>query len=59
MKKFLIVTLFTLACVSMSLASSTGESIYKKCKGCHGKSGEKMAMKVSPILLTLRLSQTT
>lgn len=44
---FAIFSLF-LACVSLSIADETGgESLYKSCAGCHGQTGESMALGVS------------
>lgn len=36
--------------VFIGTALAGGETLYKKCQSCHGKSGEKIALKVSPKL---------
>jgi cytochrome c len=39
---------FLLVCASLSVANGTaGEPLYKSCAGCHGPSGEAMALGVS------------
>ncbi len=55
MKK--IVLLLTLG--ALALSAFDGASIYKKCAMCHGKKGEKIALKTSPKLNTLSEEQMT
>lgn len=38
---------------SLALLAFDGKSVYKQCAVCHGKQGEKVALKASPQLNTL------
>ncbi len=44
---------------TMVLSAFDGTSAYKKCAMCHGKKGEKVALKTSPKLNTLSEEQIT
>ena len=44
-------TILTIALIATtSLFANSGESLYKKCAGCHGLSGEKVALGKSKII---------
>ncbi len=49
MKKIIIIMGVTLA-LSTTLFASDGETLYKKCVGCHGAIGEKVALGKSKII---------
>ena len=55
MKK--IVILMTMGALALSAFDSA--AVYKKCAMCHGKKGEKVALKTSPKLNTLSEEQIT
>ena len=42
---------------SLALMAFDGKKVYKQCAMCHGKKGEKVAMKSSPKLNTLSQEQ--
>lgn len=46
-------TVLVLLAVSLTLSAFEPEGVYKKCAMCHGKRGEKVALKMSPQLNTL------
>jgi len=50
MKKLVMVFAFISALSMLAVASSDGESLYLRCKGCHGASGEKHALGTSELL---------
>ena len=54
MKKlaFLMATLFV-----TSLMADSGESLYKKCAGCHGVNGEKKALNKSKVIAGISKDQ--
>ncbi len=53
MKKIAAVLLMS----SLTLFAFDADQVYKKCAMCHGKQGEKVALKTSPILNTLSEEQ--
>ena len=46
MKKLLLATMFA----TISLMAADGAELYKKCAGCHGASGEKVALSKSQVI---------
>ncbi|MEN8147225.1 MAG: c-type cytochrome [Campylobacterota bacterium] len=52
-------TVLLLMAGSLALSAFDGASAYKKCAMCHGKKGEKVALKTSPVLNTLSEDQLT
>ncbi len=50
-------TVLILLAASLTLSAFDAEGVYKKCAMCHGKKGEKIALKTSPQLNTLSEEQ--
>jgi len=50
MKKSILAFTFILSVSLFAIASSSGETLYAKCKGCHGADGSKQALGVSALL---------
>lgn len=46
-------TMLFLMVTSLALSAFDGAKVYKQCAMCHGKQGEKIALKTSPQLNTL------
>ncbi len=50
MKKIRKIILGLAVLASTTLAAADGAALYKKCAGCHGKSGEKVALGKSQVI---------
>lgn len=46
MKKFRLIAFLMVMAFGVMGFSADGQALYKKCKSCHGKTGEKHALKV-------------
>ena len=55
MKKIVLILLLS----SISLMAFDAPKVYKKCIMCHGKKGEKVALKSSPIINALSVNTLT